>query len=87
MPDSKAGSKDSPRSDDSSGDKTQSNKLEGFSSPRKKLMQAKIQAEAIDNENNLIDKHKIRQNVSRNFVSGLISESLETISDTKITSK
>lgn len=77
----------------------QQNKLDGFSSPRKRLLQAKIQANAIDDEvtcllvyiisyqNEKIAHYKLTQSLSRNFVGEIIADTVYSLCETKTSSK
>mmetsp|Transcript_2520 Transcript_2520/g.2482 ORF Transcript_2520/g.2482 Transcript_2520/m.2482 type:complete len:83 (+) Transcript_2520:1-249(+) len=63
------------------------NKLDGFSSPRKRLVQAKIQANAIEDENKKVAHYKLTQSLSRSFVGGIIADTVDSLCEAKMTSK
>lgn len=68
--------------DDDFGDK-KSCKHGSISSPRKKLMQAKRNADAIETENTKVEAHRTTKNVSRSFVHDIISDCVCSLAEEK----
>ena len=53
------------------------------SSPRKKLMQAKINADAIETENTKVEAHRVTKSVTRSFVQDIIADGICSFTDEK----